>query len=61
MAALTDNQRVGAVRETLEVDSVAALAVDVGHLLYACTESIIDVHLHETGILGRTGASSRSC
>ena len=53
LAALADDQRVGTVRETLEVDGVVALAIDIGHLLYACAESIIDIHLHETCVLGR--------
>ena len=47
-ATLADDQRVGAVCETLEVDGVAACAVDIGHLLHACAKCIVDVNLERT-------------
>ena len=53
LAALADDQRVGAVCETLEVDGVAACAVDIGHLLHACAKCIVDVNLDEARVLGR--------
>ena len=53
VVALTDNQRVGTVGKTLQVDGVATGGVEAGLLHHACAQRVIDIYLHEAGVPGR--------